>query len=290
MSKAPTDRTPVEYTQYLHLNAALLSTIARWWCDVPPSQLEELRKLATDLRPETGLNQMAPRNREMLRKFDDRKLALRTLLLPDAIYETYRHRTAFTMQEAYRIERAAMVAYSIATAVRPRNHASTTIGRHLIERDGRLHAHYPSVEVKNKVELEFVLPEHTARILRFYISKVRPLLMDVDSACLWPGRKGKPKRASYLGGLIGTFMEQEVGVRVTGHRFRHLAGYLFLLDNPNGYEVVRLLLGHKSLRTTMTFYASLEAKEGFKRYDAFLKRRRNEIGRQDGSNEEGDND
>jgi integrase len=270
-------RAPVEYTQYLHLNAALLCTVARWWCDVPPAELEELRKLASDLRPEVGLNQMAPRNREMLRKFDDRELALRTLFLPDAIYEAYRHRSGFSLVEARRIERAAMVAFSIATAVRPKNHASTMIGTHLFERAGRLHVHYPSSEVKNKVELEFVLPEHTARILRFYIAKVRPLLTGGDSAYLWPSLKGKAKSAAHLGGVIGNFMEKEVGVRVTGHRFRHLAGYLYLLDNPNGYEVVRLLLGHKSLKTTMTFYASLEAKEGFKRYDAFLNRRRKEL-------------
>jgi integrase len=287
MSDRSNDRPLVEYTQYLHLNAALLCTIARWWCAVPTEQLDELRKLATDMRPEIGLNQMAPRNREMLRKFDDRELALRVLMLPDAIYETYRHRSGFTMQEARRIERAAMVAFAIATAVRPKNHASTRIGKHLIERNGVFHVHYPASEVKNKVTLEFRLPINTTRILRFYISKVRPLLVEGESDYLWPGLNGKPKESGYLGQVIGDFMEAEVGIRITGHRFRHVAGYLFLLDNPNGYEVVRLLLGHKSLKTTMTFYASLEVKEGYKRYDAFLKRRRDELFGKHGDDQDG---
>jgi integrase len=277
MSKMPDDRAAVESTQYLHLNAALLCTVARWWCGVPKKQLEALSKLREEMRPRTGLNEMAPSNRKMLRQFNDRDLALRLLMLPDAIYEQYRHREGFSKKETHRIERAAMVAFAIATAVRPKNHASTRIGMHLLERNGRYHVHYPAAEVKNKVELEFVLPENTMKILRFYIAKVRPLLIKGDSAYLWPGHNGKPKGAGYVGTLIGDFTEQEVGVRVTGHRFRHVAGYLYLLDNPNGYEVIRLLLGHKSLKTTMTYYASLEAREGYKRYDAFLNRRRKDL-------------
>ena len=77
-------------------------------------------------------------------------------------------------------------------------------------------------------------------------------------------------------------MEAEVGVRVTGHRFRHVVGYIYLLDNPNGYEVIRLLLGHKSIKTTMTFYASLEVREGHKRYDNFIERRRRELSNKTG--------
>jgi hypothetical protein len=51
--------------------------------------------------------------------------------------------------------------------------------------------------------------------------------------------------------------------------------------------VVRHLLGHKSLKTTMTFYASLEVKEGYKRYDAFLKRRRDELFGKHGDDQDG---
>jgi integrase len=282
------DRDPVEFTQYLHLTAALLCTIGRWWCNVSDADLEQLQRLRSDLRPKTGLNHMTDRNRGMLRQFDDRALALRALLLPEAVIVEYHHRQGFNNIEACRIQRATMVAVQLATALRPKNLVGLRIGKHLLERDGRFHIHIPASEVKNDVELEFVLPDRTAKILRFYLTKVRPLLVTSDTDYVWPGRRnGKPMTTGYVGGLIGNFMEVEVGVRVTGHRFRHLAGYLYLLDNPNGYEVVRLLLGHKSIKTTMTFYASLEAKEGFKRYDAAIERRLRELKNLNDSDDDG---
>ena len=290
MSCHHNDRDSVKYTQYLHLTAALLCTIGRWWCNISAADLEKLQALRLDLRPKTGLNQMTDRNRGMLRQFDDRALALRALLLPEAVIAEYRHREGFNNGEACRIQRATMVALQLATALRPKNLVGLRIGIHLLERGGKFYVHIPASEVKNGVELEFVLPDRTATILRFYLANVRPLLLNGDSDYVWPGRRNKrPMTTSYVGGLIGNFMEAEVGVRVTAHRFRHLAGYLYLLDNPNGYEVVRLLLGHKSLKTTMTFYASLEAKEGFKRYDAAIERRLRELKKLKDSDDNGGN-
>jgi len=42
------------------------------------------------------------------------------------------------------------------------------------------------------------------------------------------------------------------------HRFRHAAAKIFLDRNPGQYEVVRQLLGHKDIRTTVSFYAGRE--------------------------------
>jgi integrase len=42
---------------------------------------------------------------------------------------------------------------------------------------------------------------------------------------------------------------------MTPHQFRHLAAKVHLDSHPGSYEVVRQLLGHKSLRTTTSFYA-----------------------------------
>ena len=39
-------------------------------------------------------------------------------------------------------------------------------------------------------------------------------------------------------------------MRISPHQFRHLAGYLYLRQHPNGHEVVRALLGHHSIATT----------------------------------------
>jgi integrase len=48
------------------------------------------------------------------------------------------------------------------------------------------------------------------------------------------------------------------GLRMTVHQFRHAAGALVLQQHPGNYELVRLLLGHRSVQTTINAYIGLE--------------------------------
>ena len=54
---------------------------------------------------------------------------------------------------------------------------------------------------------------------------------------------------------------------MNAHLFRHLAGMLILQRHPGSYELVRRLLGHRTINTTINFYTSLESKWAFKHYD-----------------------
>ncbi len=56
-------------------------------------------------------------------------------------------------------------------------------------------------------------------------------------------------------------------MRVTAHQFRHLAGFLYLRRNPGGHEVVRRLLGHRSISTTVQFYAGMETSAAIAEYE-----------------------
>ena len=289
MKIIPSERVPVEYTPYLHLTAALARTLGRWWCDQPPDQQEDLAKLCTELKPEIGLCGMTEHNKEMLSHFKDKDMAKRALALPDTVFAEYSNRN-HRRQDLLRLQTATMVEVQFATALRPKNLASLIIGKHLLERAGKLHISVPKAEVKTKIDLEFVLPDRTSALLRAYMKHVRPGLLREDSAALWPGKSSKPKKAARVGMQIGDFVEREIGVRVTGHRFRHLCGFLFLQGNPDGYEVVRLLLGHKSIKTTVLYYCGAEAEEALKRYDAFISRRRRELGIDDDTEDDGDRD
>ncbi|GGH18924.1 hypothetical protein GCM10007036_21420 [Alsobacter metallidurans] len=57
---------------------------------------------------------------------------------------------------------------------------------------------------------------------------------------------------------------------MNAHLFRHLAAYIFLRQHPGEFETVRVLLGHKSIRTTVSFYCAIEQEDAFRRYDALL--------------------
>jgi integrase len=50
------------------------------------------------------------------------------------------------------------------------------------------------------------------------------------------------------------------------HRFRHAAAKIYLDRNPGQYEVIRQLLGHKDIQTTIAFYAGAESASAARHY------------------------
>ena len=59
------------------------------------------------------------------------------------------------------------------------------------------------------------------------------------------------------------------------HRFRHAVAKIFLDRNPGQYEVVRQLLGHKNIKTTIEFYAGAEGAAAARHYSATILKLRN---------------
>ena len=55
--------------------------------------------------------------------------------------------------------------------------------------------------------------------------------------------------------LIKTYLRKRAGIVMTPHQFRHLAAKIMLRHEPGSYETVRQNLGHKTLKTTIRFYA-----------------------------------
>ena len=100
------------------------------------------------------------------------------------------------------------------------------------------------------------------------------LLATGPSAFLFPARQGGAKPPGQLAGQIQRAVRQEIGLQLNVHLFRHLAAKLFLTAHPGEYETVRLLLGHKSLVTTVRIYCGLEQSDAMRRYDAVLDRYR----------------
>jgi hypothetical protein len=54
---------------------------------------------------------------------------------------------------------------------------------------------------------------------------------------------------------VRTATESELGLDLTRHPFHHATGLVFLAAIPDGHEVVRHLLGRRSLGNTIRFYA-----------------------------------
>ena len=57
------------------------------------------------------------------------------------------------------------------------------------------------------------------------------------------------------------------------HQFRHAAGALILKHRPGEYELVRRILGHKSIQTTINFYWSLETTQASEIFTDIVRQR-----------------
>ena len=109
----------------------------------------------------------------------------------------------------------------------------------------------PGEEVKNGQPIELPLPAAASAMLELYRTRVRPVLAPPGTSCAVPGRERRRKALVTLGGQISRLLERELGVRLTPHQFRHLVGFVYLRQHPHGIEVVRALLGHRSIATTL---------------------------------------
>ena len=68
-------------------------------------------------------------------------------------------------------------------------------------------------------------------------------------------------------------MARHLGVDVTPHLMRSLAGKIILDAQPGAVAVVQQLLGHKRIDTTLRFYARLDPQKARSNYQAMLQAR-----------------
>ncbi len=273
-------------TADIHQIAKLMCTLAKHWVGVPAAHLAELVALRNRLDP--GRHGMTEKNRSTLRWFEDDALVAKFLSLPETIARRHRSKTEFKIGRAVEVQIALAIELLTVAPVRCENLDTIHLERNLVRvgshKDVKIHLYFPADAVKNEVELEFPLPSSTAQLLNLYLSEFRPKLVRVPNDWLFPGQGGGPKQAAGLSRQIATAVQRGIGVRLTAHQFRHLAGFLYLRRNPGGHEVVRRLLGHKSIETTIRFYAGMEVSEAIRHYDQHIENRRAELARPSSGN------
>jgi integrase len=126
---------------------------------------------------------------------------------------------------------------------------------------------FPHYDVKNRVTLNFKLVPQVCELIDEYKDDYRLILLrGSNEAWLFPGETGDVKTSRTLSLQITDRIEKACGLRITAHQFRHAAAAIFLKENPGQFEIVRQLLGHRSIQTTMNFYvglATIQASEIF---------------------------
>jgi integrase len=275
----------------LFIAAQSLCNFAANWVKVGDDHLKVLRKMASARNPNPasrGEGQrkvrrgMTRKNRDMLAHFRDEAILARFLDLPAAVFDRILRRQKkfgrLKRKDAVALGWAFGMAFLQIVPVRPKNGSGTELGKNLIEQGAgssrRVFVHWEPEEVKNGVELHFELTGEALEMFDLYMKHGRPLLCGPTNRYLFPGRGDRSKQTGWFSTQIAQNLERELGVRVTGQQFRHLTGFVYLLDHPGDYETVRQFLGHTNISTTVSFYAGVEMQDAAKALDKVVKKRR----------------
>jgi integrase len=164
--------------------------------------------------------------------------------------------------------------------MRMKNLAALHIGRHILwSRPGRAsHIVISAEEVKNRTPLAFEVSRGLGEIVDVYLARCRPVLAADPEGFVFPSPTGGGKTPKGLGEQIKDLIAKETGLDINPHLFRHLSAKLFLAAHPGEYETVRLILGHKSLTTTVNAYCGLEQADALRRLDALIDHHRKNSG------------
>ena len=125
----------------------------------------------------------------------------------------------------------------------PRKPALLTFGRH---------------ETKTEVEFKHELPAFLADRLSVFRNEIAPEVIGRKPENLFITAKGKPRSQVAIAIMIHKTILRHLGVKMTPHQFRHLCAKIILEKNPGAYELVRQMLGHSSVKTTVDFYAGID--------------------------------
>lgn len=262
----------------------------------PPADVDEIDDhIAFYHRPHKGI---APRNKAKLKQFTAERIQQTIDLDGIALREINRkvdqrrkaHRAKHgVLPKAVEVYDAdlvrdvmAVLAHEILLARAPRS--SNVIEAKLdwlVEHEGRMRLIIPAEKVKARsagdANLVVPLSEGTSKLLRHYLEHLRAKTLnsnDERNPYLFPSQKSTNRvPGQYYTSIlkrVTTLMETHVNVSIHPHLYRHLIGWIWLKQSIDNLPKVQKLLGHKSIQTTLDYYAELDEELVFDEWQKFI--------------------
>ena len=232
------------------------------------ARIAELRRLRKCLGPQPEC--LTTENRQLLRELADPSTLERLLLLPGRLADWAA--CATPVQGAQAMEVAVAIAILLSAPLRISNLAGLHLERHLTRPGGPrslLLIEIPPEEVKNSVRLSHELPRRVTSVVDRFVRDFRPLLAKAGNLYLFPVGSTH-KTPKYLSREIRQVIAEWVGIDMSAHQFRHLAGLLMQRKTPGSVAAFAQLLGHKSIATATRYYAELDTLSAGHEFDAIV--------------------
>jgi hypothetical protein len=227
--------------------------------DAACDRLDQMRRDLEDHR----VGGLTDKNIALIRQVLTPGVWSRVVKLPMTMIATAHLKRAHEpVRAAVTVQLAVAIAILTAAPVRLANLTAIKLGTNLIKPggpDSNYWLVFPDYDVKNRVKLEYPLEQYLTELIDDYVFNFRPTLVrGSNEQWLFPGQHGGAKGKISFSGQISKRIYKAVGLRMTVHQFRHAAGAIILQRRPGEYELVRRLLGHRNVQTTVNAYVGLE--------------------------------
>jgi integrase len=253
--------------------AEALMQVAREWVKVDAAILAELKRLVGKMpMPASGLTD---KNKRFLRQFDDPAALQRLFDLPRRLWAEARRDQNANFRTLAKAQAALAVAILSYMPLRLQNLSALTFGTHLFLCDNvraTSTLELAAGEVKNKTELAFDIPSHVAKMLIEYRDRLAPKIIGHRPERLFVNADGSAKAQATVAWLISNYLKRRAGIMLTPHQFRHLSAKVLLDSEPGGFETVKQLLGHKSIKTTVGAYAGIDSRRAARHHQRLVEK------------------
>jgi len=276
------ERNGGKTSSMVHGIAHVLVLIATTWVQADAATVEKLKHHRKQLSlPQTGLR---PKPRSGLRQFADAQNIEKLLSLPLKIFDRLQRKSAYDLRDARLMQVAVALELLLMRPIRRKNVVELRLRENVIQAGKATVIRLPSNQVKNEVELEHKLPRTSVVLLDFYVKNLLPLFGPNPMGWLFPGDvTTRHKSGAQFGRNFTKTIAELTGLRMYPHLTRHFGAFLYLNENPGNFEVVRRVLGHRSITTTTRSYIRLEDDGAVRMYDSLILRMRDAIKREVGN-------
>jgi integrase len=249
--------------------AHVLVLVAQHAVGADATTVAKLKRFRANLSPSrSGLK---PKPRNALRQFTDRTNIEKLLILPHRIHMRLQKKSELTVADARLMQVALALELLLMRPIRRGNLVGLRLGQHVQRMGKRTAIVLEEEEVKNRVAHDYPLPPESTKLLDFYVTRLLPLFGPNPERFLFPGEiPGRPKSPEQFGRTFRKTIREETGLDIYPHLLRHFAATLYLTENPEGLEVVRRVLGHKSADTTHRSYAGVHDQIAVRRFDELV--------------------
>jgi integrase len=251
--------------------ARTLVEIARRWIKVKKAVLQELKRLEFAVPvPDPGLTK---KNKAALRQFDDAECLRRLFELPGRLWTAVKRYSKPDYRTILKAQAALAVGILCYMPIRSKNLWALKFQRHIFlhfGRDAISSLELPEGETKNKDGLAFDIPEHLVKMLAQYRDRLVPKVFGRRFDVLFMKQDGSQKNQWSVARLIRLTIKKDAGLQLSPHQFRHLAALIGLEAEPGNFEGMKQLLGHKSIRTTVEFYAGINTRRAARHHQRLI--------------------